>query len=176
MNGPDRFGWVSRVLHWVMAALILWQLGLGLYMAQVAQGMAAVPLYGLHKSLGLVALALALLRLGWHRLSPPPPPQGDPAALPQRLARAVYHLLYLLMLALPLAGWIGASASGITTIAFNRWTVPPIAPVSAGIEDAAWLAHAGLAAVLAGLLALHVAGAVLRSLKGERGLSRMLGG
>jgi cytochrome b561 len=175
-NTDDRFGLASRALHWAMAVLIFALLALGLKLSNMQPGLDTLWLYGLHKSMGFVALVLVLARLIWHRISPPPHPEGDPTALPQRAARLVHGLIYACLVVIPLAGWVGSSATGIDTVIFTRITLPAIAPVSQAWETAAFALHQAAAFALIGLLALHIAGAVLRAIKGERALARMIGG
>ncbi len=175
-NAPDRFGLVSRALHWGMAALILGNLGLGLALMQVPPGLSTLWLYGLHKSLGFTALVLVLVRLVWHRLSPPPRPLPAPRPWQDRLARATHAALYALMVAVPLAGWSAASASGIDTVLFGRLTLPAIAPVSVAWEDWAALAHRWLTRALMAVLALHLAGVAARLAAGDGTFRRMLTG
>jgi cytochrome b561 len=175
-NGPDRIGLPTRLLHWTMAAGILATLPIGLWIADAPPSLALIKWFGIHKTIGLSLLALVLLRLAWHRASPPPGPIPGDAPWADRLARATHRALYVLLLLVPLAGWVGSSATGLDTVVFGRWTVPAIAPASPGIERAAFAIHAAAAYALAALAALHVAGALKRSFAGDGSLRRMITG
>ena len=176
-NRPDRFGPLTRALHWVMAAGILGMLAFGLTLVRMKMSLATVWLFGLHKSLGLTLLALALLRLLWHRFSPPPRPLGGVPPVQLALARWTHGALYGLMLAVPLSGWAGSAATGIDVVIFNTWTLPPIVPPSEAGAKALLLLHHWFTWALMAVLALHVAGALKRSLIGRDGtLRRMVTG
>jgi cytochrome b561 len=175
-NDQSHFGLISRVIHWAMAALILWQLALGITLTQMQPGLANLWLYGLHKTGGLLALALVALRLGWHQISPPPAPLGRPDHWTNRAATAVHRLTYMLMLAIPLSGWLASSATGIDVMFADRWILPPIAPVSEAWEHWGFLVHGVLTKLLVAVLALHVLGAARRGWQGDGTLRRMIRG
>lgn len=176
MNGPGHFGWVTRLLHWAMAAGVLGMLGLGSYLVRMEVGLGNLWLYGLHKSVGLVLLALVLLRIIWHRVSPPPEPLGGVAAWQMRLARVAHRGLYALLLAVPVTGWVGSAATGIDVLWFGV-TLPRIAPVSELWAEVAFALHGGLTKVLMALVVLHVAGALWRGFGHRDGtLRRMVRG
>lgn len=175
-NTPQGFGLVTRLLHWGMAVAVIAMLALGTRIASMEPGLANLWLYSLHKGVGLILLALVVVRLAWHGISPPPAPLGDPGGWSQRAARAAHVLIYLLLVAIPLSGWIASSASGLDVVAFDRWVIPPIAPVSEAWEDAGWAAHRILTKVLMAVLAVHVAGALKREIDGDGTLTRMLRG
>src|SRR2546422_6541466 len=86
-NSTESYGIIAQAFHWLVALLVLAQLGLGLYAANLPVSLARLRWLSHHKSLGLAILALVLLRLGWRALNPPPrlpgsmPPWGRPAAL-----------------------------------------------------------------------------------------------
>jgi cytochrome b561 len=162
MNGSDRFGWVSRVIHWGMAVAIIGTLGLGAYVVRMEVGLGNLWLYGLHKSLGLTLLALVLVRIVWHRLSPPPAPLASVAAWQMALARLAHRGLYLLMIAVPVTGWAGSAATGLDVVWWG-WTMPRVVPVSQGLAEAMLGAHGVLTKVLMALVALHSAGALWRA-------------
>ena len=172
-NDASSFGLISRTLHWAMAALILSMLALGTTLSQMQPGLSNLWLYGIHKTGGFLALTLVLLRLIWHRISPPPAPLGPPGAWINRVARAVHGLTYVLLVAIPLSGWIASSATGIDILFADRWIVPSIAPVSEQIDHWGFLVHGVLTKTLMGLLTLHVLGALKRALDGDGSLRRM---
>ncbi len=175
-NTPTRFGLLTRALHWTMALLIFALLALGTTLANIQPGLANLWLYGLHKTLGFIALSLCLIRLIWHRYSPPPPPIGPARALTNRLARATHTAIYLLLLAIPLSGWVASAATGLDVVIFGHITLPAIAPVSAAWEDTGFALHGLLTKALMALLVAHIAGASLRGLKHDGTLRRMIHG
>jgi cytochrome b561 len=175
-NGEHRIGLVTRLIHWTMAAGILATIPIGLWIANAAPSLALIPWFGVHKTLGVTLLALILLRLLWHRISPPPPPLPGGPRWSHALARMTRRAFYVLLVLVPLAGWVGSSASGIDTVVFGRWTLPAIAPAAPWVEAAAFLVHRILAYTLAALVLLHVAGAVKRGLGGDGTLRRMITG
>lgn len=172
-NGPDRFGPATRAVHWVMAIGLLAMLVFGTVLARIEPSLANIWMYGVHKSFGLLLLAAAACRIAWHLFTPPPAPLAGVPAWQMRLAQVTHKLLYLLMLAVPLSGWIGSAASGIDVVLFERWTLPRIAPLSETWQDTAFLAHGVLTKLLAVLIGLHVAGALKRR---DGTLRRMLRG
>lgn len=174
-----------RLLHWTMAVLILFQLGLGVWMVRVSDLASRFSLTQLHKSWGTVIFALALVRLGWRAIGPGRPPL--PAAMPpwQRHAAGISHAaLYLLMLVIPLSGWIMASASTtqdllhMQNLVFGRWPLPdPFIPGNPRIEAAAQEVHAAAAVLLGALLLLHVGAALHHQFVSHDGLlTRMIRG
>ncbi|MFC3085714.1 cytochrome b [Tabrizicola soli] len=174
-NGPEEFGLVTRLLHWTMMLLILGQLALGLRLANLEPGLANLWLYGLHKTLGFLALALILLRIAWHIASPPPLPLGPRNAL-FWTARAVHRAIYLLLVALPLTGWAGSSATGIDVMIADRWIVPPLVEASEQAETFWFGLHDILTKLLMALIAVHILGALKRQAEGDGTLTRMLKG
>lgn len=172
-NSPDGYGIVSRLLHWGMALAILAMLALGTWIHRMTPDLSNLWLYGLHKSVGLTLLALVLVRFAWHLVSPPPVPRGVPGSWQLRLAGAVHRALYLLLLAVPLTGWAASSATGIDTLYFDRWTVPPIAPPSERVSDVGFALHGVLTKLLLILLLLHVAGALRHGTGPDAALRRM---
>ena len=174
-NGPASFGLISRVIHWLMAIGILFMLGLGLTIARMQPGLANLWLYSLHKTIGLTLLMLVILRLIWHRISPPPAPIGAPDWTTYA-AKAAHLGLYALMLCIPLSGWIASSATGIDVMILDRWVIPPIAPVSEAWETAGFAVHRALTKALMALVVLHIAGALNRARLGDGTLRRMFTG
>lgn len=169
-NTAASWGWVARLIHWVMAALIVFQLGLGVWMTAFTPDLIErFRLTQLHKSWGFVIFALALLRVAWRLANPKAP--GMPAGTPPwqaRAARASHLLFYALMFVLPLSGWVSAAASPLQDLlrmdntVFGVLVLPdPWVPGVAAVETIAKATHRWSAWLLAFALAVHV-GAALR--------------
>lgn len=175
-NSATGFGLATRLLHWSMMLLIIGMLILGTKIADMQPNLSNLYLYGVHKTFGFAVLALTLIRIVWHRVSPPPPPIGDPKLWTNRLARLVHALIYVCLIAIPISGWIASSATGLDVLLFDRIPLPAIAPVSELWEKNGFLAHSVLTKVLMGLLAGHILGAMLRGVKQDGTIARMISG
>lgn len=162
MNTETRYGWVSRLIHWLMAAGVIAMLALGAYIVRMEVGFSNLWLFGVHKSIGMVLFALIILRLIWHRISPPPEPLPAGAAWQDSAARIAHRSFYVLLLVIPIFGYIGSAASGLDVLLFERWKVPSVVPVSEAWEDGAFLVHNILTKLLAALVLVHVAAALKR--------------
>lgn len=161
-SDANRWGAGARALHWLMALLII-TLGLvGLYMADLPNSPQKVKIYALHKSFGLTVLALLLLRVAWRMVDRRP----DEVPMPhwQALAaRGVHGLLYLLMLVLPLSGWLYNSASGplFKVKWFGLFTVPSLTDgADPQLKAMAHAVHEYGFYLLVLLLLAHVGGAL----------------
>ena len=174
-NGPGEFGLVTRVIHWTMMLIVTGQLALGLRISDMEPGLANLWLYGLHKTIGFGLLALLLARITWHLVSPPPPPMG-PRNAAFWAARAAHWAIYVLLIAIPLAGWAGSSATGIDVMIADRWTVPPLVEASETGEAMWFRWHDILTKLLMALIAIHMLGAFKREMEGDGTLTRMLKG
>jgi cytochrome b561 len=175
-NTSDRIGLPTRILHWITAAGVLATLPIGLWIANAQPSLALITWFGVHKTIGITLLVVVLVRIAWHRITPPPGPLPCGPAWAGRLARTTHRAFYALLLLVTLSGWTAGSASGLDTVVFGRWTIPAIAPVSPALESAAFLVHRVAAYSLAALILLHVAGAVRRAVAGDGTLRRMITG
>jgi cytochrome b561 len=173
-NTPDSFGLISRLIHWGMALLILSLFALGLRLAWMEPSLSNLWLYGLHKTLGLTALGLVTLRILWHLISPPPGPQATGGM--RLFIRAWHWTLYALMIATPIAGWAGSSASGIDTVAFGSIIVPPLVETNETSEFVWFILHEIFAKTLMGMVIVHMLAALKREMDGDGTLTRMLRG
>jgi cytochrome b561 len=164
-NTKSGYGLVAIVFHWLIAALFLGQVVLGLYMTGLPPDEPLVfPLYQWHKSLGLSILLLALLRLAWRVLNRAPNLPDPLPAWEKRAARLAHLSLYAAIVAVPVTGWalVSASPLAIPTFAFNLVVVPHL-PVTAGeAAETVWIFIHGNLAKLALLVALLHIGAALR--------------
>src|SRR6266567_380586 len=176
-NTADSWGAPAKFFHWVMAALILAQIALGLTAASWRVSPTKIELFFWHKSTGMLILLLVALRLLWRLANPAPAlPAGMPA-WERAAARSSHLLLYALMIALPITGWIVNSASNIPFRIFRLIPLPAIVAPAQYTADVGALVHRGLFAVLALVLAAHI-GAALRHhfVKRNTVLTRMLPG
>lgn len=174
-NGPDAFGLITRLIHWLMALLILAMFALGLRLTSMQPGLSNLWLYGLHKTVGITLLGLVILRIFWHLVSPPPQPVGPPGWM-RTFVKAWHWTLYALMIATPIAGWAGSSASGIDTVVFSRFTLPPLVAANETSEFVWFILHEIFAKTLIGMVIVHILGALKREMAGDGTLTRMLRG
>lgn len=126
---PRAFSLAARVLHWLMAAMILAMLFIGVGMVASVSSRHEWLLH-IHKPLGIAILILAVMRLGVRLRRPPPALPADLPALQKLAAHASHWLLYILMLAMPLIGWAMLSAGGYPVMLGDSLRLPPIFPVS----------------------------------------------
>ena len=140
MSAPSAmFALPARVLHWLMAILIVAMLFIGVGMvASVSE--THDLLIRIHKPLGIAILLLAIIRIAVRLRYPPPPLPADLPPLQKLAAHASHWLLYLLMLLIPLIGWAMLSAGGYPVMLSESLRLPPISPVSP--EAFALLRHA----------------------------------
>ncbi|GAB2525661.1 cytochrome b [Microbulbifer agarilyticus] len=161
-NTGSRYGSVAVVLHWTMALLLIGLLGLGLYMTSlpdVGFDKQKIRLILLHKEYGILALALALLRLAW-RVGNVLPELVEEMPDWQKVAARFVHLsFYALMLALPISGWLMSSATSVPVYAFGFRLPDLIAHNEYRFELLVEL-HKWLGFVLIGFIVLHVAAAL----------------
>lgn len=146
---------IAKLLHWTLALLLLGLVGLGWYMLSIENQPGSGWYFALHKSLGLIAATLILLRLIWRFAhSPAPLPTSVPLWL-AKIARGIHWLLYVCMILMPLTGFIGASFSK-HGVAFFGWQFPAWVEQNHTISEFFFNVHGIVAWVLVALIALHV--------------------
>ena len=167
----SRYSLPAVLFHWVQAVVVLWLLWLGWTMVDLPKGAERSAAYGLHKSLGLLALLLLLGRLLWRGRQPPPALLG--AGWEVRLAGATHHALYAFLLLAPLTGYLASSFTpyalkffGIE-IAKAGWPDDSLNGLFKGL-------HVALVWAGAGLIGLHLAGALKHAVKRDGTMQRML--
>jgi cytochrome b561 len=155
------YGRTAAGLHWLTAAAVLGMIGVGLWMVGLPIGRQKLVVYGWHKWIGLTIMVLTMVRLAWRWSHTPPP-------LPDRLARwelrsapVAHGLLYLLLLAMPLTGWLMTSAAGLPVFWFGLFQVPDLVDRDPVLFELFRSAHHWLSRALIVLLAIHI-GAVVR--------------
>ena len=175
-NPADRWGGVSQLLHWSIALLILTIGVVGLVMGELPRTPKYFWVYTAHKSLGITVLALVLLRIGWRLYAGAPRPLPGIPRWQACLASATHGALYLLILAMPLSGWLYDSASGLRPFRwFGLVEVPRLAAPDEILASAAHDAHEWLFWLLVALVLAH-AGAALHHhfIQRDATLARML--
>jgi cytochrome b561 len=159
-NSPQRWGWVAQFLHWSIAVLIIGLAIVGLTMDDLPNSPDKVKVYALHKSTGITVLVLVVLRLTWRFIDKRPP---YPATMPrwQRILSEVSHgLLYVVMFAQPLSGWLYNSASNFPLQWFWLFPLPALSGPDPELKHLAHEIHESGFYVIAALLAVHVAAAL----------------
>jgi cytochrome b561 len=163
MTNDQQFTAFSRLLHWVMAVLVLAMLFIGVGMVSSVSERYHL-LVSIHKPLGIAILVLVVIRFVNRLLNPAPP---LPAHLPlwQALAAKMSHIvLYALMFALPLVGWALLSAAGYPIVLYGPLHLPPILPHDAMVYAALREAHTYLAYLLFATFIAHLGAALLHAL------------
>ncbi|MBE9527803.1 MAG: cytochrome b [Proteobacteria bacterium] len=159
-NSTERFGVVSLALHWVMALLVFALFALGLYMTGLDYTDAwyrSAPEF--HKSFGMALFVLAILRVGW-RLGTVTPALVPMPKWESIVALEVHRLFYILLLLIPISGYLISTADGRGIEFFGLFEVPALISSIDKQEDVAGAVHLYLALFVIGLAGLHTLAAL----------------
>ena len=175
-NTTDRWGGISQLLHWTIAILIVLIGIVGLVMGELPRSPKYFWVYTAHKSLGLTVLALVLVRIGWRLYAGAPRPVPGTPRLQAQLASATHGAIYLLILALPLSGWIYDSANALRPFRwFGLVEVPKLVAPDEALAASAHGAHEWLFWLLMALVAGHAGAALYHHfIQRDATLARML--
>lgn len=159
-NTQDEYGFIAILLHWLMALLLIGLLILGLYMNSLPIGLSKLRLYGWHKEWGILALFLFVPRILW-RLVNITPFLAPLLPLWEIIAARMTHwIFYLLMLTLPLTGWMMSSAAGLPVSFFGLFILPDLVSPDENLRMILQQVHLWLAYALIGFILLHTAAAL----------------
>lgn len=172
MSG-QRYTLPAIVLHWAQAIVVIWLLWLGWTMVDLPKGAERSAAYGLHKSLGLLGILIIVVRLAWRHGHPAPTSLAT--GWEARLAATVHHALYALLFMAPLAGFLASSFTPYA-IKFFGIELPKLGWPDESLNGIFKQAHMAFVWCLAGLIALHIAGALKHVIKHDGTLQRMLPG
>ena len=171
---PLRYNPLTRVLHWLVAIGMLGLVGLGWWMVGLSYYDAWYNrALELHKSIGIVLLALATLFVAWAlwRRGPPLP---DMPRWQRIAAHATHGLLFLLMLALPLTGYLISTSAGAPVSVFGWFEVPGLISGGEPLRDFAIELHWYMGYGVLALVALHAGAALKHQLIDRDGLLRRM--
>jgi cytochrome b561 len=160
-NSENRYGLVSRAIHGIMLLLIFCMLGVGMYMADLdkTDEMRKV-LFGLHMSTGVLVLLLAVIRILWFRVSPPPKLPAALATWEKALTSVVKSLMYLLMLLIPISGILVVNTKGFAVGFYGLFELPILTGKNIELHEFLEEVHEVLAFSLLLLIVLHIAGSL----------------
>ena len=151
---------IAKTLHWLIFAMMSGAFAVGFYMADLPLSPAKLQIVSWHKWTGVTIFMLVLLRLTWRLLNPPP---ALPAQMPywqRRAAEAVHRVLYVLMLAMPLSGWLMSSAKGFQTVWFGVLPLPDLLDKNPPLGKALAEVHETIAVIILACVAVHVLAAL----------------
>lgn len=172
-RSPD-YGTTAKVFHWLIVALLVVQYPLGWLMPDIRRGMTPGAAMNFHISMGLVVLALIVLRFGWRVTHPVA--QDDTLPHWQRVgAEALHWALYLLVLVTTITGWFYASMRGWTLTLFGVVPVPPLTVEGSEFGRSIGRLHENVTWVLIAAIGVHVAAALVHLIVfRDRVMARML--
>lgn len=172
----QRWGAISQTLHWLILLLLLVLCVVGLTLDDLPRTPKYFWVYTAHKSLGITVLVLVALRLAWRLYAGAPPPVPGTPRWQHAIATLTHVLLYAVMFAMPLSGWLYDSASGLRPFKFfGLFDMPKLVAPDEHLRHLAHSAHEWGLYVLIVLVVLHAGAALYHHLfQGDATLARML--
>jgi cytochrome b561 len=172
--GQPGYDGVAKTLHWLILLLLIAQYTLAWTMPHIGRNTPNEGLVSLHFSTGVTILAIVVLRLVWRWTHPAPTLRGIVPTWQSWLAYASHGLLYLVLLALPILGWVDAGFRGYAVDFFGLFTIPQWIASSPALAGRTGDIHAFIGTVLLVLVGLHVLGALYHLARRDGVFSRML--
>ncbi len=180
MSDSARYDRVQVILHWIIAAIVLFMIALGLYMIELPKqselpaGEESVRAFYflLHKSMGITAAMLILLRVFWRFTHQAPPLPETVPKWQQKAAGAIHWVLYGVMIAMPLSGYMQSIFSKYDT-KFWGIVLPRVAEADNAMRENFFQVHECLAFLFIGLIVIHIAAAIKHRLSGTEITDRM---
>lgn len=172
----ESYDTVAKILHWLIAAMVVLQFVL----ANLAEGaedagskFQQLVLLANHKSVGITILSLALIRLGWRFMHPPPAPLPMPV-WQSRAASISHWSMYALIVLIPLSGWMFSSAAAVSVSWFNFFQLPDLVTANEGLEGLFKETHEILANLLGVLALIHLGAAMKHTFINRDGAIRRM--
>lgn len=159
-NTLQRYGSLAQFFHWATVALVAVQLVTMELAEDLPRGLAKLEMVARHKSVGITILVLAALRLAWRFANPIPPAPRDVAPWQRRAADVSHWLLYALIFALPLSGWMMSSAANYPVSWFGLVQLPDLVGASEQLQETLEEVHEALATTLLVIAGIHVLAAL----------------
>ncbi|MBX7501752.1 cytochrome b [Qipengyuania sp. YG27] len=178
MNDPvaRRYSAGAMLFHWAIAIAVIWNWRLAENAHHAGDKLQAAAIMGNHKALGITILALTVGRLFWRWTHPTPPLPATLAPWEAKLARGLHILFYVLLIGLPLGGWLANSLSGREIDFFGLFTIPAL-PVGENkdLGHTIFEAHHTAGSIFIYLIGLHILGALKHTFFDRNGgIFRML--
>lgn len=160
MNQLTSYTRTAIALHWLVAIAIVAAFSVGFYMHDLPLTPEKLKIYSWHKWAGVTIFLLVLFRLVWRfTYRPPGPPVGMPA-WQHTAAELVHRLLYILMIVIPISGWLMSSAKGFQTVYFGVLPLPDLLAKNKELGNVLAVVHRVLNFTLAGLVLGHAGAAI----------------
>ncbi|TBW56883.1 cytochrome b [Marinobacter halodurans] len=177
MNSRQQFGWVTILIHWLVAVAVFGLFGLGLYMVELTYYDAwynEAP--HIHESIGILVLLAMFFRVAWRLVSPPPVSLPSHRPWEKAGAHVAHFGMYLLLFAVLVSGYLIPTADGSGVDVFNWFTVPSVTGQQKGLESVAGDIHYWVAWGLVILAVIHAIGAIKHHvIDRDETLRRMMG-
>ncbi|MDX2073471.1 MAG: cytochrome b [Alphaproteobacteria bacterium] len=173
-NTSDSFGWLAKLFHWLIAACIITLWIVGSLMGDMENSPTKFQIYFLHKSTGIMVLALAVLAFTWRAANKKPglPPHVGKAQ--KAAASAVKYGLYLCMILMPMSGWVMSSAAGYPVSVYGLFTLPDLVAPDKALAESMKERHEATGNILLVLFCLHAGAALLHHFYHKDGVLRRM--
>jgi cytochrome b561 len=158
-NTRSSWGVLSKSLHWLIVLLIITQWSIAEYAHDLSLAK-KIPVLNVHKSIGITILALAVIRLVWRWMNPVPELASKTRPWERVLAHLSHLLLYALIFAMPLSGWLMTSAKNVPVSWFKLFQLPDLVGPDPALGESMKHLHHVLFDVLLGVAVVHVLGAL----------------
>jgi cytochrome b561 len=177
----DHYPATSKLLHWLVAACVLVTVPVAIVMDRIGQGPTQDSLYNLHKSLGVLILVLMVLRLINRLVAGALAPEAEIEPWQRAVSSIVHTSLYVLLLAMPIVGYIANSAYGASTPFFGLFELPSIVGKNEELATRLFTLHRWVGWLVILLVLMHISAAlyhhfIRRDAVLKRMLPRALGG
>jgi cytochrome b561 len=156
-NTVTRYGPPAQALHWLVFLLMLGSFGLGLSMVELPISPQRIRMVIWHKTVGITILVVAVIRLAWRLAQPPPAPAATMLSWERTAAIGAHWLLYVLMFAVPLSGWLMSSALGFSTVYLGMIRLPDFLERDRELGETLRVVHYALNKTLLVVIVLHAA-------------------
>ncbi|MBC2769857.1 cytochrome b [Pusillimonas minor] len=171
----QRYSRTAIFLHWLVALGLVGTFALGFYMEGLPLSPNKLKLYSWHKWAGITLFAVIIVRVAWRLSHQPPELPASTGPLAKLAAHAGHLLLYVLMLLIPLSGWLMSSAQGFPVVWFGMVALPDLVPKDKALGDVLQTVHVVLNYTLLAAVVGHVVAALYHQYVKKDGLlQRML--
>ena len=172
---PGPYPSTSKWLHWLVAACVLATAPVAIAMTRVGEGPTQDTLYNIHKSLGLLIFILVILRLINRLMVGAPAPEPGIERWQRAASSATHGLLYVLLVAMPIVGYVANSLYGAPTPFFGLFNLPPIVAENQPLSEKLFTLHRWSGFLMIVLVLMHIGAALFHHvIRGDNVLRRML--